>query len=138
MPRAHRSDGLSGVLRSSAPAYRRCYGSLARIQGVQVPSFSWDSTFYALIGARRVPLSCESNAASRTLLQATLLFDTFQRRIFEPWFAMSERMGGHVPTIMRDTRTHRAWPLLMAALFFGLWWFTGTPGGADAFQRVWH
>ena len=70
------------------------------------------------------------------LLQATLLFDTFQRRIFEPWFAMSERRGGHVPAIMRDTRMHRAWPLLMAALFFGLWWFTGTPGGADAFQRV--
>ena len=80
---------------------------------------------YALLGS-----------AILSLLQATLLFHAFQRRVFQPWFAMSERMGRPVPPIMRDERLHRAWPLLMTAVLTGMWWYTGTPAGIALLQRA--
>ena len=63
------------------------------------------------------------------VLQATLLFHFFERRVFQPWYALTERMGGSVPPIMRNERMHRLWPLFIAIVFLGLWWYLGTPSG---------
>lgn len=63
-------------------------------------------------------------------LQATILHGVIQRRVVEPWVRFNARLGGRdVPAFMRDSRFQRAWAALMALLFGGLWWFTGTPTG---------
>jgi len=72
------------------------------------------------------------------ILQATLLFDLFQRRLFKPWVAMNERAGGRVPAIMRDERMHRLWPLLMAVLLIAAWWYLGTPAGVELLRKAVH
>ena len=66
-----------------------------------------------------------------SLLQATILFRPFQRYLFDPWVAFNERAGGQIPAFYRDERFQRGWPLLMAALLIALWWFLGTPAGAN-------
>lgn len=63
------------------------------------------------------------------VLQATLLFDFFERRLFEPFFAYTERMGGAVPGIMRNKLMHRISPLVVAIVSLILWWYLGTPEG---------
>lgn len=65
------------------------------------------------------------------LLQGTILLDLFRRRVFEPWFAMNERLGARVPPLLRDTRFQRGWPLTMAVIFAGLWWWLGTQAARD-------
>jgi hypothetical protein len=70
------------------------------------------------------------------VLQATVLFNFFQRRVFEPWYALSERKGGRVPAIMRDERMHRFWPLLVAIVFVALWWYFGTPSGVALLRKA--
>jgi hypothetical protein len=74
-------------------------------------------------------------SALLNILQATLLFDFFERRVFQPWFSLSERVGGRVPEVMRDKRMHRIWPILMAVVFLGLWWYLGTADGVALLRR---
>ena len=71
------------------------------------------------------------------LLQATVLFGAYQRRVLRPWAALNERAGARVPAVMRDARVQRAWPLLMAAALLAAWWYLGTPAGAEALRRAW-
>ena len=73
-------------------------------------------------------------AAVTSLLQATLLFNFFQRRLINPWLALNERQGARVPALMRDPRMQRGWPLLTAILFGTLWWFLGTQAAHDWLQ----
>jgi hypothetical protein len=75
-------------------------------------------------------------SAAINLLQATVLFDVFQRRLVQPWLAVSERTGARVPAIMRDARIHRVWPWLMTAFFLGLWWYFGTSAGVDMLRHA--
>ena len=70
-----------------------------------------------------------------SLLQATVLFNAFQRYLFQPWFRMSDRVGAAVPRIMRDRRFQRGWPLLMTLAFGAIWWVTGTAAGQAWLQR---
>jgi hypothetical protein len=70
------------------------------------------------------------------VLQATILFGFFQRRVFQPWYALSERKGGRVPTIMRDERMHRFWPLFMAVFCLVVWWYFGTPSGVEFLHKA--
>jgi len=76
--------------------------------------------------------------ATTSLLQATVLFRFFQRRLFEPWVAFNERLGASVPALMRDPRMQRGWPILMAVIFGALWWFSGTQAGHDWLVRAHH
>ena len=69
------------------------------------------------------------------IFQATLLFNFFERRVFQPWFSLNERKGGKVPAIMRDERMHRVWPFFMAFVLFVLWWYFGTAGGVAFLKR---
>ena len=64
-----------------------------------------------------------------SLLQATILFDVFQRYVIQPWFRVNERMGARVPRIMSDQRFQRIWPAFMAIVLGAIWWGTGTPAG---------
>ena len=64
-----------------------------------------------------------------SLLQATILFDVFQRVVIQPWFRLNERLGASVPRMMSDQRFQRGWPALMAIVFAVIWWVTGTPAG---------
>ena len=70
-----------------------------------------------------------------SLLQATILFNVFQRWLIEPWFRLNERVGGSVPRFMRDRRFQRGWPLLLAGVFGLLWGVTGTVAGQAWLQR---
>ena len=63
------------------------------------------------------------------ILQATILFSFFERRIFQAWAAFNERNGAKVPALMLDKRMHRVWPWFMAVVLLALWWYFGTPGG---------
>ena len=72
------------------------------------------------------------------ILQATILFEVFERWLFRPWLAMNERAGGRVPAIMRDERMHRFWALLMAIVSGGIWWYLGTPVGAAFLRKAMH
>lgn len=63
------------------------------------------------------------------ILQATVLFSFFERRIFQPWVALNERRGAKVPRAMRNERIRRSWPWFMAVVLLALWWYFGTPAG---------
>lgn len=76
--------------------------------------------------------------AVTAFLQGTVLFGFVQRRLFQPWLAFNDRHGARVPAVLRDPRVQRGWPLLMAALFGGLWWYSGTPAGHDWLLRAGH
>ena len=65
------------------------------------------------------------------ILQATVLFTFFERRIFQPWLAFNDRRGARVPALMRDERIRRFWPWFMAAALLALWWYFGTPAGTS-------
>ena len=67
------------------------------------------------------------------LLQATLLFEWFQRVIVNRWAAMAERMGRPLPPLMLNRRLQRAFMILNVVVFFAIWWFLGTPTGAKFF-----
>ncbi|MGI8765055.1 MAG: hypothetical protein ACR2KM_00895 [Gemmatimonadaceae bacterium] len=75
-------------------------------------------------------------SAAINLLQGTVLFHQAQRWIIRPWFEANARAGRPVPASMRDERVQRAWPLFMAVLSFGIWWYLGTPGGIAAAARA--
>jgi hypothetical protein len=72
------------------------------------------------------------------ILQATILFEVFERWFIRPWFDMNERAGGRVPAIIRDERVHRFWALFMAVLFSAIWWYLGTPAGAAILRKSMH
>jgi len=63
------------------------------------------------------------------ILQATVLYTFFERRIFQPWVAFNARRGAKVPASMRDERVRRFWPWFMAVALLALWWYFGTPTG---------
>ena len=67
------------------------------------------------------------------LLQATILFEWFQRAIVGRWAAMAERMGRPLPALILNRRAQRAFLLLNAVVFLAIWWFLGTPKGAEFF-----
>jgi hypothetical protein len=68
-------------------------------------------------------------SAVLNILQATVLFSFFERRIFQPWTAFNDRRGIKVPTSMRDERMRRFWPWFMAVALLSLWSYFGTPAG---------
>jgi hypothetical protein len=67
------------------------------------------------------------------ILQATILFDWVQRAFMARFAAYGERVGKPVPPWMLDRRIQRGWAIMTAGVFFGFWWFLGTPGGATWF-----
>jgi hypothetical protein len=73
------------------------------------------------------------------VLQATVLFGAFERWVYGPWFALSERKGGRVPAIMRDKRIHRISAIVMAVVMLVAWWYLGTPAGEQLMRksRLW-
>ncbi len=71
-------------------------------------------------------------AVITAVLQATVLNRWVQRVVFDRWIALGERLGQ--PASMRSfpgLRMARAFPLLMAAIFFALWWYLGTTAGIE-------
>ncbi|HEY5022356.1 MAG TPA: hypothetical protein VII30_07715 [Gemmatimonadaceae bacterium] len=70
-----------------------------------------------------------------SVLQATVLFNAFERWVYRPWFAMSERAGGRVPAIMRDGRIHRISAIIMAVVMLVTWWYLGTPAGVQLMRK---
>ena len=71
-----------------------------------------------------------------SLLQATILFNVFQRWLIEPWLRLNERVGGTVPRFLRDQRFQRGWPLFMAVALGLMWWLSGTVEGQAWLQRA--
>ena len=63
------------------------------------------------------------------LLQATVFYRVIRRRVLEPFFRFNERLGGKIPSLMRDARIQRMWLLFTTLVFAVLWWFAGTPMG---------
>lgn len=88
-------------------------------------------------------------AAVMNLLQATVFWGFFERRVYLPFmerlerlgkarrsqlpsanrlFAIDDRQGARVLGVMRNPTLRRAWAFLNTAVFAGLWWYLGTPG----------
>ena len=63
------------------------------------------------------------------LLQATVLFEWFQRAVLGRIAAFAEGKGQPLPAFMLDRRFQRVAPLFNAALFLAMWLFLGTPAG---------
>ena len=70
-------------------------------------------------------------SAVGALLQATVLYGWFRRRMLDPWLAANARAGAPISPRLRDDRMHRAWAVGMAIIFIALWWFLGTPTGLE-------
>ena len=67
------------------------------------------------------------------VLQATVLFEWFQRAIVGRWAAMAERMGRPLPPLLLNRRLQRAFLILNVIVFLVVWWFLGTPTGVAFF-----
>jgi hypothetical protein len=71
-------------------------------------------------------------AAITAILQATILFRWVQRNFISRWLALGERLGQPAPPAsFTNERVQRIFPLLMACVFLAMWWYLGTPAGAQ-------
>jgi hypothetical protein len=70
------------------------------------------------------------------LLAGTVLFATIRRRMIDPMFAFAEQNGRPLPSILRAIYSSRITPLALAVIPLGLWWYLGTPAGAEAFSML--
>jgi hypothetical protein len=88
------------------------------------------STETFLVGFRWFLLS----GIAVNLLQATVLFEWFQRAVVGRFAAFAARRGQPLPAFFVDRRVQRVAPLFNAAFFFAFWWFLGTPAGVALFS----
>lgn len=58
------------------------------------------------------------------VLQSTLLFEWVQRTVVRRWMELAEGVGFHIPPFLVGRWFQRAYPLLVAGVFIGIWWFS--------------